>query len=849
MSLRRDWAWHARARPSLLVAAFAVGIAGCGREYATLPRAIALDVAPSAATLDVGGTQQLTASLKDANGNVIVSAVQLTWQSLNTTVATVSPSGLVTAVSAGSTEITASGRGLQGALALTVRIPPPARIDLEPPTATFARGDSLVITARARAPNGTPYAGRRFQWRSSNASVATLVAAADSASARVIALAPGSTTISAGNLGVEGSATLVVLPDPVIGFSETSVAFVGQSGSPDPALRTVQVVNGGGGTLKGLSISRVTYGAGEPAGWLQSSLDAPASGPASVRLQARLQGLPPGPYTATVVVASTQPAVQEQAVNVTLTVIPQAVLALAATSLSFGAAAGGALPSVQSIAISNGGGGALSGLAVTAPVSGGQAATWVTATLSGTTAPARVDVAVNQAGLAPGSYSATFTVSAANAQGSPRTVTVSLTVATNAVIQLSTSAVSLTWTIGSPPAATTANIVNGGGGALTGLSLSATTYGAGQSNGWLLAQLSAPQAPASISLSAPQVALTPGTYTASFEVRSTMPGVAPATVNVTLTVIAGGVINLSQSAVNMNAANGLNPSPANIAVTNGGGGQLRSLSVAVAYQALQPTGWLSATFAGGLTTAPTTLTLQASIGALNVGTYSASVTVASPDAAAPRVIPVTLVVQGAINASPLITVLGTQGLAMNTNVTDVVGSTTRPITGLAISVTYASPGANWLSASLSGTTTPSTLSLAVVAAANVPRGSDIATVRVSGNGVAPFDVAVVRRLVFTYDQHIVNPGAGRNYFGSCTGCHTGSLKPLTFSWAYLTSTFSTLNPALRYVNTGSSDPNQSFLHVKLNNLVGSNDHRGRLTQAQKDTVADWLRDGGRQVVP
>src|SRR6266851_6236473 len=64
-------------------------------------------VSPSSATGNVGDAAQFTATLKDANGNVLTGRT-VTWSSTNTAVATVTDTGYATAVGAGSAAIVAT---------------------------------------------------------------------------------------------------------------------------------------------------------------------------------------------------------------------------------------------------------------------------------------------------------------------------------------------------------------------------------------------------------------------------------------------------------------------------------------------------------------------------------------------------------------------------------------------------------------------------------------------------------------------------------------------------------------------------------------------------------------------
>src|SRR2546422_163974 len=89
----------------------------------TVPVA-SVTVSPPSASIATGATVQLTATTKDAGGNVLTGRA-ISWGSSNTTGATVSGSGLVTGVSAGAVTITATSEGKNGTAAVTVAAPPP----------------------------------------------------------------------------------------------------------------------------------------------------------------------------------------------------------------------------------------------------------------------------------------------------------------------------------------------------------------------------------------------------------------------------------------------------------------------------------------------------------------------------------------------------------------------------------------------------------------------------------------------------------------------------------------------------------------------------------------------------
>jgi uncharacterized delta-60 repeat protein len=142
--------------------AVACGLAACGGGNSPPPQAVAsVAIAPVSVTLTVGGTQQLTAKAEDASGNV-VSGGSMTWQSTDATVATVSPTGLVSALAGGSAGITASVDGVAGTAAVSVTAGAPNPLQLAMfaaivAEATIPAGASVTIPAPTMTDSaGTP---------------------------------------------------------------------------------------------------------------------------------------------------------------------------------------------------------------------------------------------------------------------------------------------------------------------------------------------------------------------------------------------------------------------------------------------------------------------------------------------------------------------------------------------------------------------------------------------------------------------------------------------------------------------------------------------------------------------
>ena len=115
--------------PFFLAGLAILGIPGCGgdgggngvTDPTPDPEPVALvELDPLTSEIEVAETVQLTATLKDAAGNLLTNRT-VTWASTDQGVASVSSAGLVTGAGKGSATITATSEGKNGTAALTVQ--------------------------------------------------------------------------------------------------------------------------------------------------------------------------------------------------------------------------------------------------------------------------------------------------------------------------------------------------------------------------------------------------------------------------------------------------------------------------------------------------------------------------------------------------------------------------------------------------------------------------------------------------------------------------------------------------------------------------------------------------------
>ena len=101
------------------ITATSEGKTGNASVTVTLVPVASVSVSLASSSISAGATTQATATLRDANNNILTGRT-VTWASGNTSFATVSGSGLVTGVAAGTTSVTATSGGISASANVTV---------------------------------------------------------------------------------------------------------------------------------------------------------------------------------------------------------------------------------------------------------------------------------------------------------------------------------------------------------------------------------------------------------------------------------------------------------------------------------------------------------------------------------------------------------------------------------------------------------------------------------------------------------------------------------------------------------------------------------------------------------
>jgi uncharacterized protein YjdB len=188
---------------SAVITATSEGKTGTADVTVTPVPVATVEITPPNSDMTVGQSGQLTAIAKDARGTVLTGR-PVGWSSGAPSVATISATGVVTAVGVGRAVVFASIEGRTASATVNVRQISVTSVTVAPASNTVAVGASVQLTATVRA-GTTVLTDRVVGWTSSNDAVAVV-----SSTGRVTALKAGTVTITATSEGVSGTSSVAV---------------------------------------------------------------------------------------------------------------------------------------------------------------------------------------------------------------------------------------------------------------------------------------------------------------------------------------------------------------------------------------------------------------------------------------------------------------------------------------------------------------------------------------------------------------------------------------------------------------------------------------------------------------
>ena len=209
-----------------------------------------ISVTPASMSVPAGLTQQFTATGLYSDGSKQDLSKTVTWSSANTQVATIDAAGLVSAVTSGSTTVTATTGGVSGSTLITVTPATLVSIGVTPAAPSIALGTTRGFTAiGVYTDNSTHDLTSMVTWVSSNTTVAT-ISNSSGANGVATSAATGTSQITASLGGVKSPAVaLTVTPATLVSIGVTPAAPSIVLGSTEQFTATGTYTNGTTQTL------------------------------------------------------------------------------------------------------------------------------------------------------------------------------------------------------------------------------------------------------------------------------------------------------------------------------------------------------------------------------------------------------------------------------------------------------------------------------------------------------------------------------------------------------------------------------------------------------------------------
>jgi alpha-amylase len=269
-------------------------------------------VSPTSASINVGATQQLTATIAPTNAT----NKNVTWTTGNSSIASVSTSGLVTGVAAGTANITVTtadgAKTATSVITVNTTTIIPTGVTVTPTSATITVAGTQQLTATVAPTNAT---NKSVTWTSSNSAIATI-----STSGLVTGIASGSATITVTTVSGSKTATSVIT------VSTTTIIPTGVTVTPTSATISVS------GTQQLTATIAPTNATNKNVTWATSN-----SAIATVSTGGLVTGIASGSATITVTTVSGSKTATS-AITVTSTVVTPTSVTVSPTSASISVA-------------------------------------------------------------------------------------------------------------------------------------------------------------------------------------------------------------------------------------------------------------------------------------------------------------------------------------------------------------------------------------------------------------------------------------------------------------------------------------------------------------------------------
>lgn len=357
-------------------------------------------------------------------------------------------------------------------------------------------------------------------------------------------LAPGTytsnITITAAGSGVLDSPITVPVVMTVTGASmsvdKTSLTFNQTVGSAPPASQNVTITATNGSVAYTTAVTTQ-----QGSGWLNATPSGTiASGSTgTVAISVNGSNLAAGTYNGTVTISASGVTGSPIQVAVQLVVAP-GTLSVSTNTVNF-TEVQNTSAQAQTVNV-NGTPGSLNFTVAAATTSGGN---WLAAIATSSSTPATVQITASNAGLNPGTYQGTVTVTSAGATGSPQVINVTLTVVAPQTITVSPATLNFSYIIGTQAPATQ-NVAVSASGNIANFTATVST-----NSSWLVVTPTTGQTPATLQVSANPTGLAAGNYTGTIAITSPSSASSPAasiTVNLTVAAVPKPVIAAIQNA-------------------------------------------------------------------------------------------------------------------------------------------------------------------------------------------------------------------------------------------------------------------------------------------------------------